>query len=1174
VDWHGGPEKTYTVVTFSGMLAKVAEANLTEFTPLGPERGGFDCAWPAGAADSEAFAMAVAEHIANKGYCVIQTYVDREERKDALATANTVKEHEEYRMEIEADFMGKNNSTKVKKLAQDTPDSFPEDALGRCNHQLTELGLLLFPLVPSYLGFNASAHSKAVARVKFSSKSEMEKMKPPPLFDDDVEEGFVKNHILFLQTRKLSFLYMVENEGGELVLHPKEGDNVTLPVEKNRIVLFRHDDMTYSYKPAGEHLAVQAWMLGDMPSYQLKKIEGDLSEKLDLMGVVGPKAPEGLRAQITTMRTRLPGDSTEAKAYYSMACLCTDTCTKWPLLRFDEDAYYSPDPNDVIFGKAYTNHGGFLSFEQVTSLDNDFFDISPSEAHAMSMNQRMWTEIGYETLWSQGLDKQKLNGCKVGTYLGDVGSDWHSNTKDWSMYNWVPDHTAMGVNSAIVPCRLHYVFGMIGPTMTFDTACSASLVAAHSAHIGMLNFHQWNIETDGALVGGVNSIGVSGHIGNCQGNILTHNGRCFTFDEAADGYQRGEGCAAFFLQITADKDTTENRLGCMVGSVSSHDGKSASLTAPSGPAQQVMLKHSLRFSGLEPEDICFTECHGTGTALGDPIEMGAVAAVYVEDRETPLPHTTPKTNLGHLESCAGVSGLLRCLLSLLHGLCPPNVHFRKLNPHVDMEGYPRIFQSELVETGLNAAYSGASSFGFGGANARCDLYAIARMGPAAKPELEPEKLDFVSVPCPSCMGCMCFRCGVAIPTMAAKGPHRCSMLRDEFADYEVCSNCYAGNFRYGLAVEDLDTWSADIRVFARGTWTAFTSLDEMEPDGDGNYTMTVVLGESRAEQFHLLTNQGTKLFPPVKRSRALSRVIVGSSEEGKRRNWLINGIEDGAPARTHYQVTLAWGDQRQVSWKKIESEEAPAEEPVGGGFLHRYFISGSWIQWESRELSPKPGFKGQYEIVFRLGRTGFQEFYFTRDRDDMQRIHPARPKAESPTVPIHGPDESGAGKNFVIRGRKQEAVTLNFKIEEGKYTVEASLEESGKSIVWESDSGLHTYGVTGTFNNWGLTPMVVDQDQPGVHKCRVMFQDYGDQEFQIVMDEDLQLLHYPAIAGALSGEGILQGPDDMGEGLCWGILDAHPGFVIEITLDFSRPDRRKRVTWAGVPQLTDAPRKY
>merc|ERR1719210_3294227 len=197
------------------------------------------------------------------------------------------------------------------------------------------------------------------------------------------------------------------------------------------------------------------------------------------------------------------------------------------------------------------------------------------------MNQRCWCEIGYEVLHRADFTKKSLNTARIGCYLGDVGSDWHDNTKNFSYWCYDPDYTAMGVSSAVVPARLSYIFGMVGPTMTFDTACSASLYATHAAHMGMLNMHEWSQESDGALVGGVNSIGPSGHVGNCQGNILTHTGRCFTFDEAADGYQRGEGTAGFFMKFTKDKEAVEDRLACLMGSVSSHDGKSASLTAPS-----------------------------------------------------------------------------------------------------------------------------------------------------------------------------------------------------------------------------------------------------------------------------------------------------------------------------------------------------------------------------------------------------------------------------------------------------------------------------------------------------------------------------------------------------------------------------------------------------------------
>eukprot|EP00408_Alexandrium_pacificum_P060042 CAMPEP_0171179446 /NCGR_PEP_ID=MMETSP0790-20130122/13260_1 /TAXON_ID=2925 /ORGANISM="Alexandrium catenella, Strain OF101" /LENGTH=1221 /DNA_ID=CAMNT_0011644377 /DNA_START=44 /DNA_END=3709 /DNA_ORIENTATION=+ len=1167
VGWEGGKQRVYLVLTFDGLLAKVPEANIETFEPKSAEDGGFDVLWPANEVDSGAFGQAIAESLQSKGYCVVQTFVDEAERRDALETANGVKELEEYRQELEVDYMGRKNYTKVKKLKQDTPDDEPEDALGRCNHQLTNLGLLLVPFAPDYLGFNPSAQSKAVARMKFAGKSEADRLAPMPLSDDDIEEGIVKNHILFMRSRKVCMLYMIDNQGGELFLYPKEGGEVVMPISKNKLVLFDHSKMSYSYKPQGESLAVQAWMLGDMPSFNLSRIEAGTDERQQLMGIVGAPAPDGNRTQIMSMATRYPGDSKDPLAYWTMQMHSSDCVTEWPIIRFDIDLYYSPDPNDVIFGKSYTNHGGFCRYEEISSLDNVHFNISEAEAQCMSLNQRMFCEIGYEALYRYGFDKNNLYGKNIGTYVGDVGSDWHDNTKNFSMWLYDPDYTATGLNSAVVPCRLAYTFGMVGPTMTFDTACSASLYATHHAHMAMLNFDQWGaFETRGALVGGVNTVGPTGHVGNSQGNILTHTGRCFTFDEAADGYQRGEGCGSLYMKLSGKGKDRDDRMACIVGTVSSHDGKSASLTAPSGPAQQVMLRHSLKFSGITAEEISFTECHGTGTALGDPIEMGAIAAVLLtEEREEPLWHTTPKSNISHLESAAGLSGLLKMVLAGIHCSVPPNVHFRKLNPHVDMEGYPRVFQTEQGDIMVNGCYAGCSSFGFGGSNARCDIYTVAKHGPMAKTEMIPEKLDFMAVNCPKCGGLMSYPCGVAIPSNTTRGQHHSKLVRDEFADYQFCTNCYNGDFRYGTALEDLDAWNEKMRVWITGSYCGWSTNDEMEPDGEGGYTCKVVLSETGYEDFHFVTNFGQLLYPGHKRADQSNRAIVGGEEDGEDRHWRISGSKDGTKSGTVYKITLSWGENRRsVDWEPVEAEDLREDEEVlGSSHRHQYFICGSWAQWGVKEMVCVNAKEGIYESTFTVGKLGKEEFYFKRDKSDKQAIHPSIAKAEKGTVPVRGPDDAANGKSFLFRAKKHEDVVVRLTILDGKISVSAT-SDSGATTAWMSvsEEASRAYHVVGTFNNFGMTPM--EEDSRKVYRCRVALADYEPQDFQIIEDEDKKQAYHPDESSTMSGDALTMGPDADSEGKYWSIVGGEPGATVDIVLDLTQEDTRKRVTWSFV----------
>jgi hypothetical protein len=301
--------------------------------------------------------------------------------------------------------------------------------------------------------------------------------------------------------------------------------------------------------------------------------------------------------------------------------------------------------------------------------------------------------------------------------------------------------------------------------------------------------------------------------------MMSHLGRSFTFDRTADGFQRGEGCGMMYVKLSGDFEDRMKRLSCLAGSCANQDGKSASLTAPNGPSQQAVIRKSLRAADAEPADVVCVECHGTGTALGDPIEVGAVQQVMEGERDLPLPETSAKSNIGHLESAAGIAGMFRCIVILHHSCATPNCHLKILNAHLESYGFPQLFETEMIDTHLNSGFSGVSSFGFGGTNARADMYGRAIEGPRERTHVDKTKLDFISVKCPKCMGPMCWRCGVAIPTRTEKvGQHVCSLVREEI-DYEFCSNCYQGAYRHGMPLEDLDAWESTRRFSSKGRGT-------------------------------------------------------------------------------------------------------------------------------------------------------------------------------------------------------------------------------------------------------------------------------------------------------------------------------------------------------------------
>jgi len=258
-----------------------------------------------------------------------------------------------------------------------------------------------------------------------------------------------------------------------------------------------------------------------------------------------------------------------------------------------------------------------------------------------------------------------------------------------------------------------------GPSQSINTACSAGLVAMHTAK---LHLKYKDFDPLEAVIGAGLNMAYSPmpFVGCCSGGMLSYKGRSFTFDVGADGYGRGEGITSVYMNL---KQYGNDVFALVAGSQANQDGRSASITAPNGPSQEKCIKAAFREAALKPPEVDCFECHGTGTALGDPIEVGAFKRIY---NSTPRDHsllvTTSKTNLGHLEGGAGMAGFVKCCLQVMRAEGSPNLHLREQNPHLDSEGFPAQFITEPLTCQYDSAYSGVSSFGFGGTNAHAMAY--------------------------------------------------------------------------------------------------------------------------------------------------------------------------------------------------------------------------------------------------------------------------------------------------------------------------------------------------------------------------------------------------------------------------------------------------------------------
>ncbi|MFF1902984.1 type I polyketide synthase [Kitasatospora sp. NPDC058218] len=432
---------------------------------------------------------------------------------------------------------------------------------------------------------------------------------------------------------------------------------------------------------------------------------------------------------------RFPGGVTDPESYWELLSGGTDAIGEIPPDRWDVDAFYDEEPRRP--GRSSTRWGGFL--DHIDRFDHEFFGISRREAVSMDPQQRLVLEVAWEALEDAGQAPHALAGSRTGVFLGICSNDYAGllfrEPED------ITAHASTGVAHSIASGRLSYLLDLRGPSVSVDTACSSSLVAVHQAcqnlRLG---------ECDLAISGGVNAVlSPEAAISFSQfPEMLAADGRCKTFDAAANGFVRSEGCGVVVLKRLSDALRDDDRVLAVIrGSAVNQDGRSSGLTAPNGAAQRDLFHRALAAGGTDPRRLGYIETHGAGTRLGDPIEVAALAEVYGREEGSPLYLGAVKTNLGHLEAAAGIAGLIKAALCVDRGLIPPNLHFGELNPHISFDRTTFAVPTRLTPwpTGAGPAdgessdegpidggpadggrrLAAVSSFGFSGTNAHLIL---------------------------------------------------------------------------------------------------------------------------------------------------------------------------------------------------------------------------------------------------------------------------------------------------------------------------------------------------------------------------------------------------------------------------------------------------------------------
>src|ERR1700727_2155573 len=441
--------------------------------------------------------------------------------------------------------------------------------------------------------------------------------------------------------------------------------------------------------------------------------------------------PQSSGFAIVGYAARFPG-AADTDEFWDVLRQGRDAVTEVPEDRWDVEEFFDPDPGAP--GKVVTRRAGFV--DDATGFDAPFFGMSTREVRMMDPQHRLLLEMAWRAVEHSGTAPTALANTNTGVFVGLATHDSLAMASAELTSAEIEAYMAIGTSSSAAAGRISFRLGLQGPAVAVDTACSSSLVAIHHAcqalQLG---------ECDLALAGGVNALlSPATMITFSHAHMLAPDGKCKTFDAAADGYVRGEGCGVVVVKRLEDAIREGDRIRAVIrGSAINQDGASGGLTVPNGIAQQRVIGDALKRAGVSAADVDYLEAHGTGTSLGDPIEIQAAGAAYGGGRDAnrPLLMGSVKTNIGHTESASGAAGLVKDVLSLQHRELPQSLHFDNPSPHIPWGTLPVkvVDKSTPWEPNGRPRRAGVSSFGFTGTNA----HVLIEEAPVAQPAIIDEQ---------------------------------------------------------------------------------------------------------------------------------------------------------------------------------------------------------------------------------------------------------------------------------------------------------------------------------------------------------------------------------------------------------------------------------------------------
>jgi len=872
-----------------------------------------DCSGPGDGGSSESFDIVIgpqtgrgalgdtlAECLSSKGFCVMKIVQGTDDLERSFGHMKEMEEEGKFgrlAQEVEEGYLGKGGRGKVMWLDPESGSLSPDSTVQMNDGNISNIAEILLPYSENALGTAVTERTPALVCLSMTDSDEVEYESPA------ATSGMIEEYYSTWCRGVLRVVHFMGPAKGKATLTLKAGapisgleDSYEVSAPGNTILLVREDTYEYGYEEPedGEACWLTAFLLKPGPTWTMSELEGDH----DLLGLVGegPPPPSQDLVAAVAISIQACGKMMNHEKEWVSYTAGTDGHLEMPFARFDYHPYYS-DEVDMPLGTTYVKH--YSVQDGIELFDNRVFEISNMEAEAMDPLCRQVMEVGYLSVFQLGITKKYCNTNPIHASVS-VGCD----KQEWLQMPNVPRSVATNNQLAICANRFNYVFNLKGGSYLVDTACSSSLVAGHLGKVNLLE-RRWDpLEWHLGMGAGV-TLTVGSFIGSCASHMLSPGGRCFTFNATANGYNRGDGTAAMLIKAGACED---QRYAFFRGSQMGQDGRSASMSAPNGPAQEKCVWGAIREARMTPPESTVWECHGTGTSLGDPIEVGAVRKVQIKmPRLEPLMIASSKSNFGHLEGSAAAMAMNKCIMVVIKITCAPTLHVKTLNPHLDHAAFDAIFITEANPYKYKQGHCQVSSFGVGGTNGHAIFW-----GEGKKPEPDYKKVFAAKL---AKIASAVVADGNDPSNWEYKGPSFDAEPEDQ---YKIILRKDPLTQEESVSYEKVTATAEEIEFYCTtGNHNDWAEDRMMEGDVPGLFYQEIDVPDSGTLEFRVLAEgDPEKVIGPESTTSRKVGLIAGPSKD-LRTSWMVQG-EPGSMVRVEFFAPAKGA--RSITWLPIRDE--------------------------------------------------------------------------------------------------------------------------------------------------------------------------------------------------------------------------------------------------------------